>query len=74
MKMPKRNLKMDDGIGMVKKNKSRPSYVGGVHDKRPYAERTEIFPIKRKNIPNRTHEKSINAAYDRRSDSIGPTP
>ena len=31
----------------MKKNKPRPSYVGGVLDKRPYTERTEIFPIER---------------------------
>jgi len=56
---------MDDGIGMVKvkKNKSRPSYVGGVLDKRPYAERTEIFPIKRKDKELK-REVELGIGYD----------
>jgi hypothetical protein len=51
----------------------RPTYESGVLDSRPYAERTEIFPIKRKNIPKRTHEKRENAANDKESESIGPS-
>jgi hypothetical protein len=40
---------------MKKKNK-RPQYEAGVLDVRPYAERTKIFPIKRKAVAKRINK------------------
>ena len=42
----------------MKKNKPRPSYVGGVLDNRPYIERTEIFPIERGDNSSEDMKKS----------------
>lgn len=54
---------MKTKISKKVKNK-RPTYESGVLDKRPYAERTEIFPIKRPKDKELKREVELGIGYD----------